>query len=224
MKNPFIISEIRDAEKKLGGYHALLNFRYSNLCIEADPASLLPVTIVMGSSTMNIEEMAEVATTDNKYQLMVLPKYQDALESIQLAVFQAHPEFKVEVKSVNDQMRYLLYEMPEVNKERYDFLHEAVKGLHDECKARIEAVINDEKLSFAELYASRPDDLDEANKGLDEIRTDFIERIGTLLRKKQTDIDLAYLRYQDKMAAETENDPGYDVTKGMKMSLDEVTE
>ncbi len=42
----------------------------------------------------------------------------------------AHPEFKVEQKPLgdgNDQHRFLLYEMPEVDKDRRDFLNQAVR-------------------------------------------------------------------------------------------------
>jgi len=36
---------IRELDSKLGGYAALLNYRYLNLCVKAEPVALLPVVI-----------------------------------------------------------------------------------------------------------------------------------------------------------------------------------
>ena len=125
--NVFITSQIESVEKKMAGYHALLSYRYSNLCVKADPASLLSVTLVMGSTEKDIEEVAEVARPKDDYHLIVIPKVQDFIMDINQAVQVAHPEFKVEQKPLgdgNDQHRFLLYEMPEVDKDRRDFLNQ----------------------------------------------------------------------------------------------------
>ena len=133
--NVFITSQIESVEKKMAGYHALLSYRYSNLCIKADPASLLPVTLIMGSMEKNIEEVAEVAKPADEYHLAVVPKMQDFIMEINQAVLDAHPEFKMELKPLgdgNEHHRFLLYEMPEVDKNRYDFLNQAVDNLYDD--------------------------------------------------------------------------------------------
>ena len=72
--NVFITSQIESVEKKMAGYHALLSYRYSNLCVKADPTSLLSVTLVMGSTEKDIEEVAEVAKPKDDYHLIVIPK------------------------------------------------------------------------------------------------------------------------------------------------------
>ena len=40
---------INKTENKMAGYMALLDFRYQNLCVMAEPGSLLPVTVLFGS-------------------------------------------------------------------------------------------------------------------------------------------------------------------------------
>ena len=211
--NVFITSQIESVEKKMAGYHALLSYRYSNLCIKADPASLLPVTLIMGSMEKNIEEVAEVAKPADEYHLAVVPKMQDFIMDINQAVQVAHPEFKMELKPLgdgNDQHRFLLYEMPEVDKDRRDFLNQAVDSLYDECKARIEAVTNDQKMTFAEFLASKPEE--------DKSHDDYLEKIQSLLNQKRQEIEEGYQRYLINHADDGQGDAGFDVTSSMMLS------
>ena len=95
----------------MAGYHALLSYRYANLCVKADPVALLPVTLNMGASEQNIEDIAEVAKPEDDYHLAVIPKMQDFIMDINQAVLDSHPEFKVEVKPLgdgNERNRFLL--------------------------------------------------------------------------------------------------------------------
>ena len=170
----------------MAGYHALLSYRYSNLCIKADPASLLSVTLIMGSMEKDIEEVAEVAKPEDEYHLAVVPKIQDFIMDINQAVLDTHPEFKVEMKPLgdgNDRNRFLLYEMPEVNKERRDFLNETVDSLYNECKVRIEAVTNEQKMTFAEFLTGKPEELKEANDALNKSNDDYNKKLVDNLLK-----------------------------------------
>ena len=219
--NVFITSQIESVEKKMAGYHALLSYRYSNLCIKADPASLLPVTLVMGSTEKDIEEVAEVAKPKDEYHLIVIPKMQDFIMDINQAVLTAHPEFKVELKPLgdgNDQHRFLLYEMPEVDKDRRDFLNQTVDNLYDECKARIESVTNEQKMTFAEFLTGKPEELKEANDALNKSNGDYMGRIRTLLNKKRQEIEEGYQRYLVNHSNDGQNDAGFDVTSSIRLS------
>ena len=219
--NVFITSQIETLEKKMAGYHALLSYRYSNLCIKADPVSLLPVTLIMGSTEKDIEDIAEVAKSEDEYHLVVIPKMQDFIMDINQAVLSAHPEFKVEVKPLgdgNERNRFLLYEMPEVDKNRYDFLNQAVDNLYDECKARIEAVTNEQKMIFAELLAGKPEELKEANDALNKSHDDYVGRIQALLNTKRQEIEEGYQRYLVNHADDSQNEAGFDVTSSMMLS------
>ena len=55
--NNYTISEIEKAQKKMSGYIGLLSFRYMNLCVKAEIASLLPVTVFVNGQETNIEEI-----------------------------------------------------------------------------------------------------------------------------------------------------------------------
>ena len=205
----------------MAGYHALLSYRYSNLCIKADPASLLSVTLIMGSMEKDIEEVAEVAKPEDEYHLAVVPKIQDFIMDINQAVLDAHPEFKVEMKSLgdgNERNRFLLYEMPEVDKERRDFLNETVDSLYSECKARIEAVTNEQKMTFAELLAGNPEELKEANDTLNKSHDDYMGRILTLLNTKRQEIGKGYQRYLINHSDDGQDNSGFDVTSSIRLS------
>ena len=202
--NVFITSQIESVEKKMAGYHALLSYRYSNLCVKADPSSLLSVTLVMGSTEKDIEEVAEVARPKDDYHLIVIPKVQDFIMDINQAVQVAHPEFKVEQKPLgdgNDQHRFLLYEMPEVDKDRRDFLNQAVDSLYDECKARIEAVTNE-----------------EANDQLNKSHDDYMAKIQSLLNQKRQEIEEGYQRYLITHENDDTQTNSFDVTSSMRLS------
>ena len=219
--NVFITSQIESVEKKMAGYHALLSYRYSNLCIKADPASLLSVTLIMGSMEKDIEEVAEVAKPEDEYHLAVVPKIQDFIMDINQAVLDTHPEFKVEMKPLgdgNDRNRFLLYEMPEVNKERRDFLNETVDSLYNECKVRIEAVTNEQKMTFAEFLSGKPEELKEANDQLNKSHDDYMAKIQSLLNQKRQEIEEGYQRYLITHENDDTQTNSFDVTSSMRLS------
>ena len=192
--NNFTISEIQEIEKKLGGYEYLLTFRYANLCIKADAMSLMPVTVAVGATGMNIEEVAEVAEMD-EYHLGIIPKNPDLLRDIEQAVLYAHPEFRIihqEMEEGNPGSTFLICEMPRVDKQRRDVLTEATKSLHDECKAQMDAVLLEEKNGFAEMFAEDPESLKEAADLLNEKHRDALNDIMDLRDKKLEEIEDAY--------------------------------
>ena len=110
--NSFTTSEIKAFEKKLSSYQYLLTFRYSNLCVKADPISLLPVSITVGNREQNIEDVAQVVQMDD-FHLVVVPKQMDVLRDVQEGIFEAHPEFKMSIEQMekNDpSSRFILCE------------------------------------------------------------------------------------------------------------------
>ena len=93
--NTYIMAEIDSAQKKMSGYIALMNYRFKNLCVKADPISLLPVTIYVDTYEYNMEDVANV-NKPNDYQLGVYPKDPNNLQAILQGLYEAHPEFKME--------------------------------------------------------------------------------------------------------------------------------
>lgn len=198
--NSFAISELKALEKKLGGYQYLLTFRYSNLCVKADPMSLLPVTVSVGHVERNIEEVAEVSQIDD-FHLAVIPKHMDVLRDVQQGVFDAHPEFILSIEQLDEEgpdSKFLLYEMPPVDKERHDLLTETAKSLYEECKVRMDGVLLEEKRIFAELLADDPESLQEIADQLNEKHSNAISDIQELRDKKLEEIETAYEKYLEE--------------------------
>ena len=219
--NNYVISEIDSAQKKMGAYVALLNYRYMNLCVKAELGALMPVTVFVGNEPHNIEEVANINSPD-KYQFGIYPINENNLQDIIHGIYEAHPEFKMELKN-NDgndggsPAPYLLYTMPDVDKNRHDFLENAIKGLHEECCVRIDAIRLEYKVRLVEnLQMISQADTDEALKALDDVHRQSLEMADGQLYQKQTEIDEALSRYELK-SLQQDDDPDFDYTKGMRM-------
>lgn len=203
-------SLISQVENKMAGYIALLSYRYQNLCIKADPTSLMPVNVMMAGELLNIEDVATVAIAD-EYHLAILPNQEDLQKFVIDGIFHSHPEFKLEVKpyKLNEEDRhYLLYEMPEVNKDRHDILEQGVKSLHDECKMRIDEIYGENLASLTEMLKSSPDDLDIIKKELDRVHDDYIGKTKALRDQKLEEIEEAYQRYCEEHPGEENSHSG----------------
>ena len=131
--NNYVITEIDSAQKKLSAYVTLLSYRYMNLCVKAELGALMPVNVYVGDESYNIEDVANVCSPD-EFQFAVYPKNENNQQAIIQGVYEAHPEFKMEMK--NDGGSYILYTMPVVDENRHDLLMNAIKGLYEECCGR----------------------------------------------------------------------------------------
>ena len=224
--NSFTTSEIKAFEKKLSSYQYLLTFRYSNLCVKADPISLLPVSITVGNREQNIEDVAQVVQMGD-FRLVVVPKQMDVLRDVQEGIFEAHPEFKMSIEQMekNDpNSRFVLCEMPPVDKSRYDLLTEATKNLYEECKARMDAVLLEEKRIFVELLAEDPESLQKVVDQINEKHNNAINDIMDLRDKKLEEIEEAYAKYLEDHPQEDVNksqQSDIDVTQSMHMGEEE---
>ena len=221
--NKFSETEIKSFEKKLGSYHYLLTFRYSNLCVKADPMSLLPVTVTVGNMERNIEDVAEVVQMDD-FHLAVMPKRMDVIRDVQEGIFEAHPEFKTSVEQMEEDQadsKFLLCEMPPVDKKRHDLLTEATKSLYEECKARMDAVLLEEKKIFVELLAEDPESLQETVDQINKKHSDAVSDIQELRDKKLDEIEEAYAKYQEDHPQTDAEDGDLDVTHSMHLGDEE---
>lgn len=224
--NNYTISEIEKAQKKMSGYIGLLSFRYMNLCVKAEIASLLPVTVFINGQETNIEDVANV-NMPNEFQLGVFPKEPSQLPDIIAAIYEAHPEFKMEKKSTGDtedeSSQFVLYTMPEVDKDRHDLLMDAVKSLYDECRARLKAIYSEYQARFVELLVKvSPQEAEEAKKALDDLNDKCHDMVIDLLNKKQDEIEEAYLRYLEKKEQQKLGEANnFDYSQGMRLGQDE---
>ena len=217
--------QLNATEKKMASYMTLLSFRYVNLCVKAEAASLIPVNVNIFGEDKNIEDAAEVAIMDD-YHLAVIPKTDEYLKPTMEGVFNVHPEFKLSMKTMKlgaEERQYLEYEMPEVDKNRYDFLNEAVKSLYDEAKLKIDQVYTEEQAGYAQLLSQKPEDLDEVNKELDRMHDETLRNILGSRDDKLQEIENGYLRYLSQRSQHEgpETNGGYDVTQSMTMGGEE---
>lgn len=217
--NNTIISQIDEAQKRMGAYIALLNYRYKNLCVKADIAALLPVSVYADGEELNIEDVANVNMPD-EYQLGVYPKDPSDLQSIIQGIYEAHPEFKMEIKSTDDSgdeaSKYVLYTMPEVDKNRRDFLMNGTKGLHEESQARIDAIHASYQARFAEMLVNASEeDAHDANAALEDAYDQCSGMTDELLKQKRQEIEEGYERYTRNLKEKEEAELDY--TKSFRM-------
>lgn len=215
--NNYVITEIDDAQKKMSAYVTLLSYRYMNLCVKAELGALMPVNVYIGDESYNIEDVANIYSPD-EFQFEVYPKNENNQQAIVQGVYEAHPEFKMEMK--NDGGSYILYTMPVVDENRHDLLQNAIKGLYEECCGRIDAILAEFKARMLENLTKvgvSKAETDEALQALDDLRQKSMNMADHQLDQKQNEIDEALVRYQTEQAHQKEEDEAYDVTKGFRM-------
>ena len=224
--NLFQRSQVKQTEEQMLAYTTLLTFRYMNLCVKAEPASLMPVNVPIGGEMANIEEVAQVCNPDD-YHLAIIPKNDDVVNSIVRGVMNAHPEFKLERKTIKqedgEELSYLLYEMPEVDSNRRDFLKQTAKSLYEEAKARVDTLYADTSAGLIQLTEPSAEEAKELTKALDKLHDDDLDKLQQLLLKKDGEIDDGYHRYLTQHVNDEESDDnpaGYDVVSGMRMTDD----
>lgn len=238
--NSFLLIQTDEVNRKMDSYIVLLSYRYMNLCVKAEVASLMPVSIVDDGMEFDIEEMADVAIA-NDFQMVVYPKYPEATKQIVIGIAEAHPEFKLSIKkgrmtyaSVDENDEdddkdndkkpktesisldkfpagelgedntglFLVYTMPDVDKNRRDLLTAAVKSLHTECMMRIDSLFAHHAEIFTEVLLSTASikDGDLLKNRLTEIYDQHKERADMLRDEKIKEIDEAYANYMLKQS------------------------
>ena len=168
---------------------------------------------------LNIEDVANVNMPD-EYQLGVYPKEAGDLQPIIQGIYEAHPEFKMEIKSTDDSedeaSKYLLYTMPMVDKNRRDFLMNGVTGLYEESQARIDAVYAKYQARFAEMLVNAPvQDADDANKALEDAYDKYSDMTEQLFKQKQQEIEEGFEKYIKDLEQKKEME--FDYSKGFRM-------
>ena len=230
-----IINEYEKLTTNLSNYVGVMNFRFMNLCVKAEPVSLLPVEVMVEGEPKKLEDCASVAKK-NDYQFMLLPKLEEDLKAIMRGVAMSHPEFKQEIitNSVtvpdpdgNDreqEVKYLEVTMPEVDDERYEVLKKGVDAIYDECKIQMEVANNKAKAKFTELaFTETEENLDLLNKELEKLNTQWNGQRDKLRDAKIEEIDNAYNKWlgvqgQKEIARMEEEDArGVDAVRSMKM-------
>ena len=203
---------IGELDGKLTGHAALLNYRYMNLCVKAEPAALLSFTITdIEGNTYNIEEVADTLMPDD-YSFEFVPKEMGMLPFIQEGIAEAHPEFKQKVIKPEaddryfypdtpeyDQERHLICTMPEVDKNRYDLLKQERMVEMEKVKAEYTKTIADKTADLPKEEA------DEAKDKMEELCKQYFDLSKQYRDTKEEEIEEAYKQWQVCQAEERMN-------------------
>jgi ribosome recycling factor len=141
--------------------------------------------------------VADVTISPDDFHFEVYPKDSDLLTKIALAIKTSHPEFKQEVKSVDenpddssDDGKYLLLQMPEVDDDRHDLLVNGVGALYDECKVKLDTNFQAYTTKItAQLVGCPAEELDEAKAALQEVNDKYAEMIKGFREEKEKEIE-----------------------------------
>ena len=195
-----------EMDGKLSGYAAMLNYRYMNICVEAEAAALVSLTVTdIEGNVYNIEEVAD-CMQPNQFAFEIVPRRMPMLPFIQKGIAETHPEFKQEVIIPKDEDRFfmsgtvdydserhILCTMPEVDDERYKLLTETVKALYDECMVEVDKI----KTKYTQMLADKSKDLpkdeaDEAKTEQEKLMNQYSEICKTYRDNKEKEIEDAH--------------------------------
>ena len=112
---------------------------------------------------------------------------------------------------------FLLYTMPDVDKDRRDLLTTTVKSLHAECMLRLDAVCaRNSEVLVTMINSANIEDANTVKDDLERMYKEFKNRADSLRDEKLSEIDEAYARYNLKKNKPKEYDgvssfrPGYE--------------
>lgn len=223
---------LQEAQQKMNGYAVYMNYQFMHFGVKAEPAALLSVEVEVGGERMNLEDVADVAIPQDD-QFALIPKEQDFLFDICKAVAQAHPDYKIGQKSINEEEedsldgeedRYVLCTMPEVNDDRHDVGMNYVKAIYEEMTAKIDtthAAYGAEIIK--QLASAKPEEIDEAKEEFQKIYDQMKDICKSYREEKEKQIEEAYQDYLKKKAeaeqAESERQAARGEDKSSKLDL-----
>lgn len=221
---------LQEANAKLSGYTALLSYRLSNLCVKADPVSLLSIEFQDEGNMFGLEKIAKIAKLDD-YSFAVIPNDMKSLGEIIKAIMKVHPEFKQEIKKFEEDKSddeedntYLKLTMPEVDENRRDSLNDAKDSLCESFKLVFDESYEKSKLKISEiLIGADKDEKDEADDALKEIYDSLGKKAESYKQMKETEIEEAYENYiskvQEQLAQKEEREKAEGKNAGLSFKL-----
>ena len=205
-----------EMDAKLTGHAGLLNYRYMNLCIKAEPAALLSLIITdIEGNVYNIEDVADTMIPDD-FTFVFVPKEMEMLPFIQKGIAETHPEFKQDVikpqedehffvasSADYDKERHIVCKMPEVDNNRYDVLKQSVKALYDERMVEMDKVKAEYTKTLSERTANLPkEEADEAKDKMEALFKQYSDLCKQYHDTKEQEIEESYKQWQISQAEE----------------------
>ena len=192
----------------LSTLNAQFSYRLMNLCVKAEPVSLLSIEAMIEGEPQKLEECARIGKEDD-YSFQIFPNYDDDISALAKAIFMDHPEFKQEMRTMQvdisedeskpdmQDVYYIQVTMPEVDDNRYDVLKNGVKGLYEENKAQMEAVSAKYDAKLATLLDSEsPEDAKKVKEARDKQTKTWYEQRDKIYNDKLQEIEDAHEKWQ----------------------------
>ena len=226
-----VLSLLNEAKQKMSGYVALFTYRLMNLCIKAEPASLLSIEIKDGDSSIGLDVVSDVGQVDD-FQFIIIPKIRSVVNEIVKAIVSVHPEFIYEIKKVDEptneedeEAEVVLYiTMPEVNEERRDLLNDTVEVLYNDCNLKCNAVYDKCLVEVgAKLIMASDSERNEGKEQLERLHTTIKELMDDYKERKLNEIEEGYERYlkkkEEKELKQKSEEKAHNKNAGMSMKL-----
>ena len=192
----------------LSTLNAQFSYRLMNLCVKAEPVSLLSIEAMIEGEPQKLEECARIGKEDD-YSFQIFPNYDGDIPALAKAIFMEHPEFKQEMRTMQvdisedeskpdmQDVYYIQVTMPEVDDNRYDVLKNGVKGLYEENKAQMEAVSAKYDAKLATLLDSEsPEDAKKVKEARDKQTKTWYEQRDKIYNDKLQEIEDAHEKWQ----------------------------
>ena len=206
-----IVNEFEILSDKLWNQNAVFSFQLKNLCVKADPVSLLDMKVLINGEFQELEKCTTIGRKD-EFTFAIAPHYGEDMPALMRAIFKAHPEFKQEISkmtvktkdlkgnSKDQEVPYILVTMPEVNDDRYDLLIDGVNLCYDKCKALMEAAVAKSEAKFAQLLIGEGDDArDELKDSIDLLKDEWFKKRDQTRDEKLQEIEDAYKKWLKKV-------------------------
>ena len=192
----------------LSTLNAQFSYRLMNLCVKAEPVSLLSIEAMIEGEPQKLEECARIGKEDD-YSFQIFPNYDDDISALAKAIFMDHPEFKQEMRTMQvdisedeskpdmQDVYYIQVTMPEVDDNRYDVLKNGVKAFYEENKAQMEAVSAKYDAKLATLLDSEsPEDVKKVKEARDKQTKTWYEQRDKIYNDKLQEIEDAHEKWQ----------------------------
>ena len=196
----------------LGDALSTLNaqFAYSlmNLCVKAEPVSLLSVEAMIEGESQKLEQCEQIGREDD-YSFQVYPNYDGDIPALAQAIFKEHPEFKQEFKTMQvdistdennpdmQDVHYINVTMPEVDDNRYDVLKNGVNAFYEENKAQMEAVSAKYDAKLASLIEGESDqDIKRLKEAREKQTNSWNQQRDNIYEAKIKEIEEGHDRWQ----------------------------
>jgi hypothetical protein len=207
-----IIKEFDNLGDALSTLNAQFSYRLMNLCVKAEPVSLLSIEVMIEGESQKLEKCAQIGKEDD-YTFQIFPNYEGDIPALAQAIFKEHPEFKQEMKTMQvnisideekpdmQDVHYIQLTMPEVDDNRYDLLKDGVKVLYDGNKAQMEAVTAKADAKFAELIVDESKkDIEQLKEARDKQTKTWYEQRDSIYNNKLKEIEEGHNKWLVKQA------------------------